>query len=51
MGSYDWARGVSPQRVTARERPSSRVVRLVQAAKAVLTRRAVETPMKTLDGL
>jgi general stress protein 26 len=33
------------------EPPSSRVARLVQAVKAVLTRRAVETPMKTLDGL
>jgi general stress protein 26 len=33
------------------EPPSSRVARLVQAVKAVLTRRAVETPMKTVDGL
>src|SRR4029450_3440175 len=32
------------------ERPTSRVVRLVQAVRAVLTRRAVETPRKTLDG-
>jgi general stress protein 26 len=33
------------------EPPRNRAVRLVQAIKAVLTRRAVETPMKTLDGL
>ena len=33
------------------EPPRNRAVRLVQAIKAVLTRRAAETPMKTLDGL
>ena len=42
---------VAVERVDYWEPPSTRVVRLVQAAKAVLTRRAVETPMKTLDGL
>ena len=31
--------------------PPSSTVSLVQAVTAVLTRRAVETPMKTLDGL
>lgn len=33
------------------EPPSNQVVRLVQAVKALLTRRPVDTPMKTLDGL
>jgi general stress protein 26 len=42
---------VAVERIDYWEPPSNRVVRLVQAAKAVLTRRAVETPMKTLDGL
>lgn len=32
------------------EPPGSRIARLAQAVKALLTRRAVETPMKTLDG-
>jgi molybdopterin-binding protein len=31
--------------------PRSRSIRLVQAVTAVVTRRAAETPMKTLDGL
>jgi general stress protein 26 len=39
------------ERIDYWEPPSNPVVRLVQAVKAVLTRRAVETPMKTLDGL
>ena len=38
------------ERIDYWEPPTTRVVRLVQAIKAVLTRRAVETPMKTLDG-
>ena len=42
---------VAVERIDYWEPPSNRVVRLVQAVKAVLTRRAVETPMKTLDGL
>ena len=42
---------VAVERIDYWEPPSSRIVRLVQAVKAVLTRRAVETPMKTLDGL
>ena len=42
---------VAVERIDYWEPPSSRVIRLVQAVKAVLTRRAVETPMKTLDGL
>jgi general stress protein 26 len=42
---------VAVERIDYWEPTSSRVIRLVQAAKAVLTRRAVETPMKTLDGL
>ena len=39
------------ERIDYWEPPSNRVVRLAQAVKAVLTRRAVETPMKTLDAL
>ena len=39
------------ERIDYWEPPGSRIVRLVQAARAVLTRRAVETPMKTLDRL
>jgi general stress protein 26 len=42
---------VAIERIDYWEPPRSRVVRLAQAVKAVLTRRAVETPMKTLDGL
>jgi general stress protein 26 len=41
---------VAVERIDYWEPPSSQVARLVQAVKAVLTRRAVETPMKTLDG-
>ena len=42
---------VAVGRIDYWEPPSNRVVRLVQAVKAILTRRAVETPMKSLDGL
>jgi len=39
------------ERVDYWEPPRSRVVRLVQAAKAVVTRRPIDTPMKTIEGL
>jgi general stress protein 26 len=39
------------ERIDYWDPPRNQVARLVQAVKAVLTRRAVETPMKTLDGL
>jgi general stress protein 26 len=39
------------ERVDYWEPPRSRVVRLFQAVKAILTRRITETPMKTIDGL
>jgi|SRR3954466_11699302 general stress protein 26 len=42
---------VAVERIDYWEPPGSRAIRLVQAIKAVLTRRPVETPMKTLDGL
>jgi general stress protein 26 len=42
---------VAVERIDYWEPPGNRIVRLVQAVKAVVTRRAVETPMKTLDGL
>jgi general stress protein 26 len=42
---------VAVERIDYWEPPSNRVVRLAQAVKAVLRRRTVETPMKTLDGL
>src|SRR5687767_5466189 len=42
---------VAVERIDYWEPPSNRVVRLVQAVKAILTRRAVDTPLKTLDGL
>ena len=42
---------VAVERIDYWEPPSNQIVRLVQVVKAVLTRRAVETPMKTLDGL
>ncbi len=42
---------VAIERIDYWEPPSSRIARLVQAVKAVVTRRAVETPMKTLDSL
>jgi len=33
------------------EPPRSQFVRVIQAVKAMITRRAVDTPMKTIDGL
>jgi general stress protein 26 len=39
------------ERIDYWEPTSHRVVRLLQAVKALVTRRAVENPMKTLDGL
>jgi len=42
---------VSVDRIDYWEPPRSRFVRVFQAARAVLTGRAVETPMKSLDGL
>lgn len=41
---------VAVARIDYWEPPGSRIARLAQAVKALLTRRAVETPMKTLDG-
>jgi general stress protein 26 len=41
---------VAVERIDYWEPPGSRIARLAQALRAVLTRRAVETPMKTLDG-
>jgi general stress protein 26 len=38
------------ERIDYWEPPANQAVRLVQAVKAVLTRRAVETPMKTING-
>ena len=38
------------ERIDYWEPPANQIVRLAQAVKAVLTRRAVETPMKTLNG-
>ena len=38
------------ERIDYWEPSGSPIARLVQAVKALLTRRAVETPMKTLDG-
>jgi general stress protein 26 len=38
-------------RVDYWEPPRSRLIRLAQAVRAVVTRRAVDTPMKTIDGL
>ena len=52
-GKDDWeaaAIRVVVERIDYWEPPSNRVVRLVQAVRAILTSRAVETPMKTLDG-
>lgn len=40
---------VAVDRIDYWEPPNNRIVRLAQAVKAVLTRRAVDTPMKTLD--
>jgi general stress protein 26 len=42
---------MSVSRVDYWEPPRSRLIRVVQAVKAVVTRRAVETPMKTITGL
>ena len=42
---------VAVVRIDYWEPPTNRIVRLAQAVKAFLTGRAVETPMKTLDGL
>jgi len=42
---------VAVDRVDYWEPPRSRVTRFFQAVRAVMTHRAVETPMKTLDGL
>jgi general stress protein 26 len=42
---------VAVDRIDYWEPPSNRVARVVQAVKAIVTRRAVDTPMKTLDGL
>jgi general stress protein 26 len=39
------------ERIDYWEPPSSQIARVVQAVKAVLTGRAVDTPKKTLDGL
>jgi general stress protein 26 len=39
------------ERVDYWEPPRSRLVRLWQAVKAVVTRRAADTPMQTIDGL
>ena len=39
------------ERINYWEPPRSQLVRLAQAVKAVLTRKAADTPMKTLDGL
>lgn len=41
---------MSVSRVDYWEPPPSRVIRLVQAVKAIITRRAVDTPMKTITG-
>jgi general stress protein 26 len=41
---------VAVERIDYWEPPTSRIVRLVQAVKAVVTREAVDTPRKTLDG-
>jgi general stress protein 26 len=42
---------VSVNRVDYWEPPRSRLIRVAQAVKAVVTRRAVETPMKTIAGI
>jgi general stress protein 26 len=42
---------VAVHRVDYWEPPRSQVVRVFQAVKAIVTRRAVETPMKTIDGI
>lgn len=42
---------VTVDRVDYWEPPRSRVTRVAQAVKAVVTRRAIDTPMKTISGL
>ncbi len=42
---------ISVQRVDYWEPPRTRLARIGEAIKAVLTRTAIETPMKTIDGL
>ena len=42
---------VAVDRIDYWEPPSNRVVRVAQAVKAIVTRRAVDTPMKTIEGL
>jgi general stress protein 26 len=42
---------VAVERIDYWEPPRSRFVRLLQAVKAVVTRRSVDTPMKSIDGL
>jgi hypothetical protein len=42
---------VTVERVDYWEPPRSRLLRLAQAIKAIVTRRAADTPMKTIDGL
>ena len=42
---------VTVDRVDYWEPPRSRAIRVAQAVKAVVTRRPVETPMKTIAGL
>jgi hypothetical protein len=42
--------GVAVERIDYWEPPTSRIVRLVQAVKAVVIGQAVDTPRKTLDG-
>jgi general stress protein 26 len=42
---------VTVERVDYWEPPRSRLLRLAQAVKAIVTRRAADTPMKTIDGL
>jgi general stress protein 26 len=42
---------VAVERIDYWEPPRHQFVRLLQAVKAVVTRRAVDTPMKTIDGL
>jgi general stress protein 26 len=42
---------VMVERVDYWEPPRSQILRLVRAVRAVVTRRAVETPTKTIDGL
>jgi general stress protein 26 len=42
---------VTVQRVAYWEPPRSRLIRVLQALKAFVTRRAFDTPMRTIDGL